>query len=61
MLVKAKDQGYYYQALTLCVNLLRALQAEIRYAFYSKELRINIRYDKRKDRKELGVKARLQG
>lgn len=60
MLLKAKDQGYFYQALTLCVNLLSALQAEIRYTSYPKEFRINIRYDKHKDSKELGVKGRTQ-
>lgn len=61
MLAKAKDQGYYYQALTLCVNLLSALQAEIRYTSHPKEPRINTRYDKHKDRKELRVKGSTQG
>lgn len=60
MLLKARDPDYYYQALPLCVNLHSALQAEIRYTSYPKELRINIRYDKHKDRKECGLRGRMQ-
>lgn len=52
MLAKTKDSGCYYQALKLCVNLLSALQAEIRDTSYSKELRINMKHDKHEDHKE---------